>query len=896
MKPTRSITSLAVGFVVTTFIVLPGLAGLSINARELSLEQRVKAQEAIERVYYRDQIGSTRAFEDAVPRTVLDRKVATYLKQTVALQTLWKIPVTGEMLTQERLRLKAESRAPERLRALYAALGDDGFLVEECLARATLVDRLARGQFGLDESLHARQRQEAEDLRLRLVRAGAGQIGAVRSERDAFVISVVLEERAASARKAYFAVPKLAWDDWWNGVKASFDPREVHAVADPRDRPTPATASVLSAGTDDAWDDGSLDDRAHPPSDHAKVWTGSLLVVWGGRDGLVLNTGRRYDPATNSWTAMSTENAPAACEHPSGIWTGSVVVFRGTVDARSETEVGRYDPATDTWSGPVLDPNADAVDATGTPVDPTPVDVAPIDAAPPGQAPTPTAAEEAVDVAETGPLFPPISTTWNGLRFPTSTPVVTDIFLGSQGMNFGYCQAGPNAGLACANDSACPGSACEKTFDNTFCLSYNASCSGARTNKAEHAFNDVLETTYDHSPAAGRQTWVERNWNYFAADGTYWRPFSFVLDVDANSTCVGGTNQGAFCTRLDAAGVCTGGGTCTGAAPTGAAWWTFKPNNRDGNSSLILRWPWATINARDGTDPFWINGFSTWMRTSDFNSGTTTSGARFATYVDHANDRQGPWINGVASTVDFNAANVNGKVSVLNAAYFDARISGQTPSRVINSLTGVRSEVNLASTGNPQSLAQSFGVLVGFNPSGTSIVDSSHTGILIETPSLPGAGTRITTQNGLWVADQQLVRSGGGGSAILISSQTASDGTEGNLRMDGGNWNTGHIQLFQGHLWRDATRKVLRFSCDAAPGSESGGNALVMGTGSDSHGVVLWGVTTATSSSFDTGNEVCAASGAGLTCVSTNDLGSSSTAISCSTAHTQSARWLAFCK
>ncbi len=49
-----------------------------------------------------------------------------------------------------------------------------------------------------------------------------------------------------------------------------------------------------------------------PRSGHTAVWTGSLMLVWGGSGGGggYQNTGGRYDPATDSWTATSTAAAP----------------------------------------------------------------------------------------------------------------------------------------------------------------------------------------------------------------------------------------------------------------------------------------------------------------------------------------------------------------------------------------------------------------------------------------------------------------------------------------------------------------------------------------------------------------------------------------------------------
>src|SRR5213592_3826736 len=105
-------------------------------ARDLAFEERVKAQEAIERVYYAHQIGATKPFEEAVPREVLERKVRIYLKQTVALERFWKTPVTARMLQSESERMAQGTRMPERLGELYAALGHDPVVILECLARA----------------------------------------------------------------------------------------------------------------------------------------------------------------------------------------------------------------------------------------------------------------------------------------------------------------------------------------------------------------------------------------------------------------------------------------------------------------------------------------------------------------------------------------------------------------------------------------------------------------------------------------------------------------------------------------------------------------------------------------------------------------------------------------
>ena len=54
------------------------LAGDAAAARTLSLEERVDAQRAIDRVYFKHQIGATRSSDEPVPAAVIERKVRAY--------------------------------------------------------------------------------------------------------------------------------------------------------------------------------------------------------------------------------------------------------------------------------------------------------------------------------------------------------------------------------------------------------------------------------------------------------------------------------------------------------------------------------------------------------------------------------------------------------------------------------------------------------------------------------------------------------------------------------------------------------------------------------------------------------------------------------------------------
>ena len=72
------------------------------------------------------------------------------------------------------------------------------------------------------------------------------------------------------------------------------------------------------------------------------------MIVWGGTpDGnTALNTGGRYNPATDTWSATTTTNAPSARSEFNAVWTGTgMIVWGGTPDYTTALNTGgRYTP------------------------------------------------------------------------------------------------------------------------------------------------------------------------------------------------------------------------------------------------------------------------------------------------------------------------------------------------------------------------------------------------------------------------------------------------------------------------------------------------------------------------------------------------------------------------
>ena len=131
-------------------------APAKLSQRTLTFAERVAYQRAIEDIYWRHRIWPRNRGErpDAKPsldavlsQTQIEKKVADYLRKSQALDDYWQRPITAEQLQAEMDRMAKHTRQPDVLRELFEALGNDPFVIAECLAKPALAERLL--QIGL---------------------------------------------------------------------------------------------------------------------------------------------------------------------------------------------------------------------------------------------------------------------------------------------------------------------------------------------------------------------------------------------------------------------------------------------------------------------------------------------------------------------------------------------------------------------------------------------------------------------------------------------------------------------------------------------------------------------------------------------------------------------------
>src|SRR5206468_4666587 len=123
----------------------------------LTFEQRVSYQRAIEDIYWRHRIwpkerkDSKPSLDAVMSQAQLEKKVADYLRNSQALEHYWQRPITAKQLQAEMDRMAQHTKQPEVLQELFEALGNDPFVIAECLARPALAERLVTNWYAYDQ-------------------------------------------------------------------------------------------------------------------------------------------------------------------------------------------------------------------------------------------------------------------------------------------------------------------------------------------------------------------------------------------------------------------------------------------------------------------------------------------------------------------------------------------------------------------------------------------------------------------------------------------------------------------------------------------------------------------------------------------------------------------------
>jgi hypothetical protein len=319
-------------------------APAKVSQRTLTFAERVTYQRAIEAVYWRHRIWPKEnskpkpSLDEVMPAQQIENKVEDYLRDSQALESYWQKSITPKQLQGEIERMARSTKQPDVLGELFEALGSDPFVIAECLARPVFTERMVA-----DLSAH----DKGERFALLRTQAASGNFSITTSGKATYDLPEISN-------------PNACTDDTWTATSTSSAPnaRSEHTAVWTGSEMIVwggYNGSLLNTGgkynpSTDSWAAANITNAPAGRVAHTAVWTGSEMIVWGGQNGPVLNTGGRYNPITDTWTATATTNAPTGRYYHTAVWTGSEMIIWGGWTGGPLNTGGRYDPNADSWT------------------------------------------------------------------------------------------------------------------------------------------------------------------------------------------------------------------------------------------------------------------------------------------------------------------------------------------------------------------------------------------------------------------------------------------------------------------------------------------------------------------------------------------------------------------
>jgi N-acetylneuraminic acid mutarotase len=386
----------------------PAVAGLTFA-------ERVSYQRAIEEVYWRHSIWPKErpdhkpSLDEVMSRAQLEKKVEDYLRNSQALDDYWQQPLTADQLQAEMERMARRTKQPEVLYELFEALGNDPYVIAECLARPVLSERLITNFYAHDQRFHGDLKRRAEAYlqthhsveQMKQTSGRYTEIELARSDSEGIVgqASRLPEEQSPGGAPSVQSQDsttslKLNSRDWQESIEklaTQFDTsrgREAAALGVRRYSAAfeSANMSTHSKGTTQQYRNIPVGVVSSLQEDESRYY--ATTVVKKTKDRLKLATVEWRKEPLESWRARTENQVPkvvaaasanytrptisdsdavngctddtwTATNHPpiarsnhTAVWTGSeMIVWGGTNGPGSDLKTGgKYNPSTDSWA------------------------------------------------------------------------------------------------------------------------------------------------------------------------------------------------------------------------------------------------------------------------------------------------------------------------------------------------------------------------------------------------------------------------------------------------------------------------------------------------------------------------------------------------------------------
>lgn len=195
----------------------------------------------------------------------------------------------------------------------------------------------------------------------------------------------------------------------------------------------------------------------------------------------------------------------------------------------------------------------------------------------------------------------------------------------------------------------------------------------------------------------------------------------------------------------------------------------------------------------------------------------------------------------------------------------DYRANGFTNATAISGgVTAFRMIAGLGGDGNGVDTSVA-GIETALDLAGQEYDVTNVQGLLIQAPTWTGASSTIDNYKGIEIANQNCGSetfddASNACQAITIQAQsTNSTSDHGNLFFANADWDSGHLQMFDVHCWRNASSGLMRCSLGKPTADSSGAPIYAPPHSQSAFGGAFWG--DSSNAALDTGSEVCGYAG-----------------------------------
>ncbi|GAA4817278.1 hypothetical protein GCM10011365_13240 [Marinicella pacifica] len=340
-------------------------------------------------------------FSEVVDTDKIRQSVLENLKMEAVLAKRFNFEITPEMLQHDLDRMARQTKDAKRLKELFDVLNNDPTTIAQCVSRPYLVQKKLANQFNFNNTIHAEVKQKAQreldkyllsnntdDTTAQINTITYGLVSADKKSLDtepspeeinkkriveldaeefkhivkksnnrnlqehhaSFVYTEIVEETQQSIKVKVLQWKKKSQNEWLSTHSdiTYLPASKTHQYSLPKitkkEQGLNNKAAVI-----DRWENYEIEIKRRGST---AIWTGTEMIVWGGSN-TYQDRGERYNPVSDSWSFMSTINAPLSRKDHSAVWTGSEMIIWGGVDREDNNQLntgGRYNPDTDSWS------------------------------------------------------------------------------------------------------------------------------------------------------------------------------------------------------------------------------------------------------------------------------------------------------------------------------------------------------------------------------------------------------------------------------------------------------------------------------------------------------------------------------------------------------------------